>query len=137
MEAELAALASSAATVVVQQLATTGWEKVQTSLGTLWRRVYPDRAGTVEADLEETRAALIAARDAEDADAEQGLVVEWQSRLRRLLAADGSLAAELRRVLDEFEQPEPAAGDVITMNATASGGSRVIQGGRDVHVTGE
>ncbi|MFD3482259.1 hypothetical protein [Streptomyces sp. NPDC058665] len=137
MEAELAALASSAATVVVQQLATSGWEKVQTSLGTLWRRVYPDRAGTVEAELEETRADVIAAREAEDAEAERGLVVEWRSRLRRLLVADPSLAAELRRVLEEFEPPEPTAGDVITMTATASRGGRVIQGGRDVHVTGE
>ncbi|MFF3286155.1 hypothetical protein [Streptomyces sp. NPDC003023] len=138
MEAELVALASSAATVVVQQLATTGWERVQTSLGTLWRRVHPDRAGIVEAELEETREDVIAARQAEDTEAEQGLVVEWQSRLRRLLAADPSLADELRALLDEFSPQEAAsAGSAITLNATASGGSRVFQAGRDVHVTGD
>jgi hypothetical protein len=39
---------------------------------------------------------VLAAREAEDMETEQGLVVEWQSRLRRLLTADPSLAGELR-----------------------------------------
>ncbi|MGK5543232.1 hypothetical protein ACSNOH_00525 [Streptomyces sp. URMC 127] len=137
MDAELTALASAAATAVVGELATTGWQRAQVALGTLWRCVHPERAGTVEAELEETRSDVLAARQAGDADAEQGLVGEWQSRLRRLLAADPSLAAELRRILAEWEPGPAGNGMVITMNAHASGGSRVVQAGQDVHITGE
>ncbi|MFE2744486.1 hypothetical protein ACFXKX_08990 [Streptomyces scopuliridis] len=133
----MTALASSAATVVVQQLATTGWQRVQTALGELWRRVHPDRAELVEAELEETRSDVLTAREAGDSETEQGLVGEWQSRLRRLLAADPSLATELRRLLAELEPTVAESGTGITMNATASGGSRLIQAARDVHITGE
>ncbi|MEV8530893.1 hypothetical protein [Streptomyces sp. NPDC051211] len=137
MDLELTALAASAGTAVVNELATTGWRRVQTAVGGLWRRVHPERAETVEAELEETRSDVLAARQAGDVEGEQALVVQWQSRLRRLLAAEPALAVELRRVLDELEPAPGESGTVITMNATASGGSRVVQAGRDVHITGD
>lgn len=137
MDPEITALAGAAGTAVVSTLATEAWQSVRDGVVALWRRVHPDRAGTVDAVLEETRADVLAARDAGDAEAEQALVGEWQSRLRRLLAADPSLAAELRGLLDELEPEAAESGSTITMNATASGSSRVIQAARDVHVTGD
>ncbi|MFD8981237.1 hypothetical protein [Streptomyces sp. NPDC059564] len=135
MDPELTALAASAATAVVNELATTGWQRVQTALGELWRRVHPERVETVEAELAEARAEVLDARRDGDAESERGLIGHWQFRLRRLLAEDPALAAELRRLLAELEPAPDGTGTVITMNATGSDGSRIVQAGRDVHIT--
>lgn len=137
MDPEISALAGAAGTTVVSLLATEAWQSARDGVVAIWRRVHPERAGTVDADLEETRTNVLAARLAGDAEAEQALVGEWQSRLRRLLAADPSLAAELRVLLDELGPPAAESGTAITMSVTASGSSRVIQAARDVHVTEE
>lgn len=144
MDPELVGLASVAAATMVQLLTTAGWEQARTSMGALWRRVHPDRADTVESELEESRAVLIAARqDADEpAEAEQieaELVGEWQGRLRRLLAADPGLAVELRRVL--AEELGPAAAEAgrdepsVSVSVQASDSSRVYVAGRDQHFT--
>ncbi|MGH3688008.1 MAG: hypothetical protein ACRDSM_23780, partial [Pseudonocardiaceae bacterium] len=62
MDPELTALTAMAATTVVQLLATTAWEQAKNAVGELWRRVHPDRAETVQAELEETRLELLTAR---------------------------------------------------------------------------
>ncbi|MBX9423968.1 MULTISPECIES: hypothetical protein [Streptomyces] len=146
MDPELAGLASVAAATVVQLLTTAGWERAQTSMGALWRRVYPDRANTVESELEESRAVLLAARqDADDpAEAEQAeaeLVSEWRGRLRRLLAAEPELAAELRRILADDLGPEPPGSGPdepsVRVSVRAWDSSRVYVAGRDQHITEE
>jgi hypothetical protein len=138
---ELASLASTAATTVVQLLTTDGWERLKSALGPLWGKSRPGREATLDAQLDDSRAEVIAAGD----DAEQvraELTAEWQGRLRRLLAADPVLAAELRRVLDEELSPvlrdlqgaNPDRPD-IRMRADVSGHGRAYQAGHDMTIT--
>ena len=139
MDPELTALTSTAATTVVQLLATAAWEQATNAVGGLWRRVHPDRAQTVQAKLDETRTELLAARQNGDEQLEQALVREWQGRLRRLVVADAQVVDDLRRVVAQLQSALAAAdlqpGSVITMQARAFGHSRVNQAGRDLHVT--
>ncbi|WP_037857104.1 hypothetical protein [Streptomyces sp. NRRL S-340] len=127
MEAELMALASTAGTAVVSALTTDLWQRAQDSVGSLWRRAYPERAGTVEADLTETRTLLLAAPEG---DVAEDSAEEWRLRFRRLLATRPDLAEELRRVLTEDLAgvlPAPPQGTSTVFNATASGHGRIYQ----------
>ncbi|MDQ3152243.1 MAG: hypothetical protein M3R63_11150 [Actinomycetota bacterium] len=139
MDPELSALALTAATTVVQLLATAAWEQAKSAVGRLWRKVHPERAETVQAELEESRAEVLAARQVGDEQVEQALIGEWHGRLRRLVAADPQLADELRRVVAELRSALADAdlreGATITMRATTFGTSRVNQAGRDLNVT--
>jgi hypothetical protein len=76
VDAELSALTSTAATTVVQLLATAAWAQARSAVGGLRQWVHPDRAETVQAELEETRAEVLAARQVEDEQVEQALVGE-------------------------------------------------------------
>ncbi len=139
MDPELSALTSTAATTVVQLLATAAWEQASSAVGRLWRRVHPERAETVQAELADSRTEVLTARQIGDEQVEQALVGEWHGRLRRLVAADPQLADELRRVVAELQsalaEVDPLPGATITLQATAFGNSRVNQAGRDLHVT--
>jgi hypothetical protein len=141
VDPELTALTSTAATTVVQLLATAAWEQARSAVVGLWRRAHPERAETVQAELEDSRAELLAARQAGDEQVEQALVGEWQGRLRRLMVADPQLADDLCRVVAELRSAlagvDPQQVATITMQATAFGSSRVSQAGRDLHITTE
>ncbi|MGH3808810.1 MAG: hypothetical protein ACRDRU_19715 [Pseudonocardiaceae bacterium] len=141
MDPELTALTAMAATTVVQLLATTAWEQAKNAVGELWRRVHPDRAETVQAELEETRLELLTARQVENEQVEQALVGEWEGRLRRLMVADPQAVDDLRRIVAQLRSvlavTDLQRGSVITMQATVFGHSRVNQAGRDLHVTTE
>ena len=95
MDAELATVISTAATTLVRLLATDGWERAKTALGSLWRRAHPDQTAAMDADLAESRAAVLAARDSGDEQAERDIESEWRGRLRYLVAADPALTAGL------------------------------------------
>jgi hypothetical protein len=101
--------------------------------------VHPERAEIVQAELEESRAEVLAARQAGDEQVEQALMGEWHGRLRRLVAADPRLVDDLRQVAAELRlalaDADPPQGTMITVQATAWGNSRVNQAGRDLHVT--
>lgn len=75
---------------------------------------------------------MIAARTVGDGAAEEGLVGDWQRKLRRLLDADPALATELRRVLDEELVPLLPAGERARLmniqNITASAPGATAQG---------
>lgn len=137
MDVQLAELASTAASTVVKALATDAWEQMKSALGSLWRRVHADRAETVEAELVEARAELLAARDNGDDQIESGLIGEWAGRLRRLLVANPDLVVELRAIVAALPST-PAAVDgqsgQVEMRALASGQGRVYQAGRDMHI---
>ena len=47
----------------------------------MWRRVHPERAETVQAELEDSRAEVLIARQVGDEEIEQALVGEWQVEL--------------------------------------------------------
>ncbi|MFD8217250.1 hypothetical protein ACFV2U_26835 [Streptomyces sp. NPDC059697] len=138
MELELAALANVAASTVVSGMATAGWEGVQRAMGELWRRVHPERADTVVAELGEARAEVLVARRNGDEQAERELVGEWQARLRRLLVANPEMVTELHRLIEELRpsarEEEPRAGSV-TLIANGSGHSRITMSGRDINIT--
>ncbi|MEE1753231.1 hypothetical protein [Streptomyces sp. SP18CS02] len=126
----------AAGTALVGAMATDAWQQARTAVLALWQRVHPERVPVVEAELEEARGNLLAARDTDDNAAEEALAVEWQGRLRALLRRNPSLGDELRRVLDEELAPllPPAAtpsGTGVRMEATASGQARIFQAGRD------
>ncbi|MFE1010038.1 hypothetical protein ACFW4M_01875 [Streptomyces sp. NPDC058794] len=121
-------------------MATDTWQHARTAVVDLWRRTFPQRADTVEAELVEVREEVQSARRAGDDTVEQGLAEDWQRRLMRLLRQDPGMAAELQRVLDEVLVPSLPASEEeqvrsIVMNATASRSSRVYQAARDIHVT--
>ncbi|MFI9604310.1 hypothetical protein ACIHCX_31430 [Streptomyces sp. NPDC052043] len=141
MDPELLALASTAGTTVVTALTTELWERARASVGALWRRAYPDRADTIEAELTDTRTLLLA--DGNEAgngtDAEVS-AEEWGLRFRRLLATRPDLALELRRVLDEELTPALSAQQQnqtpsAVFHASATGHARVYQSAGDMHIS--
>jgi hypothetical protein len=120
-------------------LVTDGWEAAKNVFVSLWRRVHPERADRVGADLAQAREDLLASPEADVPQLEAGLADEWQGRLRSLLTANPQLASDLRRILDtEFR---PALGEsggeaapVNWMHARVDGGGRIYQAGRDQHI---
>lgn|GEM_PF-1000800 len=137
VDPEIAALAGSAGTTVVTLMATDAWQRLRDGVVELWRRTCPERADAIGGELEATRVDVLAARAAEDLQAEEELRGEWQGRLRRLMAADPSAADDLRRLLDEVSPSaagSSAQASSIRMRARASGHGRVYQAGRDQHI---
>ncbi|MFV2126603.1 hypothetical protein ACFHWS_19000 [Micromonospora sp. LOL_013] len=105
----------------------------------LWRRVRPQQADAVAAELAEVREEVLTARRDGDTDAEQGLVDDWQRKLQRLIRQDPAFAAELRRLLDDTLTPLLPPADQqqvgsITMTANAKDNARVYQAARDQHI---
>ncbi|MGP3683692.1 hypothetical protein ACTVZO_03110 [Streptomyces sp. IBSNAI002] len=133
MDPEITALAASAGTALVTALATEAWQSASAGLVTLWRRVLPERADAVEAELDATRDDLLDAHGEGDHETRAELAAEWQGRIRRLLSAHPEAAGELRALLID-PQPQPPAAPAVTQHATASGESRVYQAGRDMHL---
>lgn len=141
MDAELATLASTASVTLMNALATDGWEAVKSGIGELWRRVHPDRAETVEAELVDARTELLTARSAGDIATEQGLVEEWLRRFGRLLLADPEVAMALRSQMEDHWRPllpshEPQSPTSVTMQAKASGHGRTYQAGDHITIVG-
>jgi hypothetical protein len=132
VDPETALLAQSAGVTLVTLMATDAWERTREGITQLWRRMQPHRAEAVAAELAATREDALAAGAVDDQETLGELHLEWQGRLRRLLAAEPGAAAELRRLLDELE-PRGATGPVITQHASASGHARIYQAGRDQH----
>ncbi len=95
----------AAGTALVSAMATDVWQQARASVVALWRRVHPQQADTVEADLEGLRAQVLDARQAGRADTELALTGVWQGRLQQLLLDEPAVAPELRRVLDEALTP--------------------------------
>ncbi|PSM42165.1 hypothetical protein C6Y14_17290 [Streptomyces dioscori] len=128
MEAELAALAAAGATALVQQMVTDGWGNVRDRVVALCSRGRDEEV--VEGELEESRADLVAARDADDEDAENDVRASWRVRLRRTLRDDPETVAELRALLDELS-PRATGPTALTVHNTVSGGASgvVVQGG--------
>lgn len=131
MEAELTALAASGATAFVGLMATEAWNQVRGRVARfLARGEDGEDSATVDAELEESRAALMAARRSGDEDGTADVTAEWRIRLRRALRDNPEAARELRELLDELA-PHQAAAPTVTVNNNVNGGtyySPVIQG---------
>ncbi|MEU6540655.1 hypothetical protein [Streptomyces sp. NPDC047000] len=117
-------------------MATEAWQRTRDGVTAIWRRVHPERVGTVAGELDLTREQVIAARNDGDAQTEQELQAEWRGRVRRLLVDDPGIAEELRALLDELSPASPESGDTykVQMTAHAKGNGRIYQAGRDQHI---
>lgn len=138
MDPDLTALSWAAATTLVALMTTDSWEQVKAAFVGLWRCRYPQQAGVVDADLAAARHEMMAALRAGDEQAGVELAGEWQSRLRRLVAADEQLQDALGRLVEQFRPILPDSGQPgsVVMRARASGLGRVYQAGRDQTVIG-
>ncbi|SRR6266545_5947371 len=129
----------AAGTALIGAMATDVWQQARTAVVRLWRRTGSGRADAVENELDEVRAQVLAARADGDEDTEQALAGVWRLRLQELVRQDPSLAADLRRVLDEELLPalgteEKERARTIVMYGSASGHGRVYQAGGDQHI---
>ncbi|WP_103504399.1 hypothetical protein [Streptomyces sp. SM12] len=126
-------LAVAAGTALVGAMATEGWNAVRSGAVALWRKVHPERVATVEAELEEARAELVATDDPDEIEAE--MAREWRRRFRRLLAEQPELADELRRMVEQQWQPQLPLGGVrnVTMKADVRDRGRAYQSAGDQH----
>ncbi|MEW2071411.1 hypothetical protein [Streptomyces sp. NPDC007346] len=128
MEAELTALAASGATAFVGLMATEAWTQVRGRVARFLARREGDDA--VDAELEESREELIAARRNGDEDTADDIAAAWRIRLRRALRDNPEAAGELRELLDELA-PHQAPAPTVTVTNNTNGGTyygQVIQG---------
>ncbi|MFF7471822.1 hypothetical protein [Streptomyces sp. NPDC008092] len=133
MDPEVTALAQSAGTTLVTLMATDAWQRTREGLTQLWRRMQPERAEIVAAELEAGREDVLAAMVANDQETLNELRLQWQGLVRRLILARPAAAEELRALLAELD-PDGSAASSVTQHATASGHARVYQAGRDQHI---
>ncbi|MET8732436.1 hypothetical protein ABZV81_35475 [Streptomyces parvus] len=123
MEAELTtltALAASGATTFVGLMATEAWTQVRGRLVRFLGRGENDEV--IDAELEESREALIAARRDGDEDGARDVAAEWRIRIRQALRDNPEAEQELRAILDELA-PQQTTGPTVAINHnTISGG---------------
>lgn len=130
----------AAGTALVGAMATDAWQEARDAVVALWRRMRPEQAEVIDAELVETRDQILTLRQVPDEeDTERAIAASWQIRLQMLLREDPSAAEDLRRLLDGLSTPvsgndERAHVGTLTMNAQASGSGRVYQAGRDQHI---
>ncbi len=131
-------LAQTAGATVVALMATDAWQQARDGVVALWRRVRPAQADEVGTALEETREEILVVRREGDSAGAGDLERDWHRRLRRLLAADPSVAQELEEILAEARASLPEAEQPpvpsVQLNAHASGNARIYQAGRDQHI---
>jgi hypothetical protein len=135
------AIVSSAATSLVGAMAMDAWQQARAALIAWWRRIRPNQADEVDAELVESRERVLTARRARDEDAESHLVAAWGARLTTLLRDDPALVDGLRRLIDEEIAPLLRREDSTRtgsheFRAEASGHGRVYQAGRDQNIYG-
>lgn len=113
MEAELTALAASGATAFVGLMVTEAWTQARGRVARFLAR--GEDVDVIDAELEESREELIAARRNGDEDGAADVAAEWRIRLRRALRDNPEAAEELRGLLDELAPGQPA-GTTVSIN---------------------
>ncbi|MET7944140.1 AAA family ATPase [Streptomyces sp. NPDC005302] len=83
----LAVISSS----LTSSLGTEAWRQVRDNVVALVRSVRPEQARDVEAELDQTRLEVVAARNAGNSRREQELTMRWVGRLNRVFAGDEAL----------------------------------------------
>lgn len=131
MHPELTSFAQAAGSTLVSLMTTDAWQRTREGLVRLFRRVQPQRADHLSAELDAGREDVLTAVAREDALTLDEVRAQWRGQFRRMLQEHPELAAELRAVLDEAAPPAP----VPVLRATASGRARIYQAGRDQHIT--
>ncbi len=95
MDAEAAALLTTAGTTVVALMATDAWKQTRDGLVRLWHRFRPEHAEAIGRELTASRAVVASALARGDTQPETPLGRLWAQELRELLA-DPHAARELR-----------------------------------------
>ncbi|KUH35440.1 MULTISPECIES: hypothetical protein [Streptomyces] len=132
MEAELVALAAAGASALVQQMVGEAWEQTRGRVAAFLARRSGRDVTAIDGELEEARADLVDAEASGDPDARAEALAEWRGRMRRALRNDPRAAQELRALLAELGDREPATRQVVETHNHISGGtyySTVIQAG--------
>lgn len=130
----------AAGTALVSAMATDAWQQVRAAVVAWWRKVHPARADAVGAELDDTHAQVLAARDRGDEDTEQALTGIWRLHLQQLLDMNPAAGPALQRLLDEHLTPALPMGEQdrigqIIINAQARDHARQNIAGRDMHIT--
>ncbi|MFD1541566.1 hypothetical protein [Nonomuraea guangzhouensis] len=130
----------AAATALVGAMATDAWQQTRTAVMAWWRKVHPERAETVQAELEATQSQMLAARERGDIQTEEALAGVWRLRLQQMLDEDPAIGPELQRLLDEHLTPALSSSELSRMRqiitAHAHDQSRQFIAGRDQRITG-
>ncbi|MCH6159459.1 hypothetical protein [Streptomyces marispadix] len=128
MEPELMTLAASGATALVGLMVDEAWTATKYRVAALFGRGRAD-SESVEAELEESRGELVAARDASDENAAADVEAGLRTRLRRLLREDPDAAQELRSLIAEAGQHTAPSAPVTNTITDADIRGPVIQAG--------
>ncbi|MFF8913335.1 hypothetical protein ACF08M_08425 [Streptomyces sp. NPDC015032] len=136
MEEQLTTLAATAATTVVNLLATDTWEQVRVLVGRLWQRHRPEQAAAVEDELGIARELLLSPAHEEDG---RDLTATWRVRFRQLLATDQAAARALTELVAELtagpreeEGGREQAPPRTEMRAQADGDAEIYQAGHNM-----
>ncbi|MFJ4188025.1 hypothetical protein [Kitasatospora sp. NPDC089509] len=112
MDAEITEIATRGATALAGLMVTSAWERVKPRVAAMFGR----KAESVSEELDATRDELVAAQPGDTESAALSAQGEWEPKLRRLLAADPALVAELRSILDEFGPKQAEPGTTVYHN---------------------
>jgi hypothetical protein len=116
---------------VVGLLAEDAWTAAKERIAALFGRGRTDTDDdAIEAELEESRGELIAARDASDETVPADIEAVWRTKLRRLLQQDPDAAEELRALIAEAEQRTAPSAPVTNTITDAEVHGSVVQAGR-------
>jgi hypothetical protein len=137
--AEQLAIASGKA--LVSAMASRSWEDARAAMIKLWRRVHEGRIPQLESDLDKLHDDMLNARARKDADQEEELTDIWSVRFGRLISKNPDLIPDLRALLDKQLIPALPPGERAELrntviNARASGKSKLIIAGGDLHISG-
>jgi hypothetical protein len=139
MDGEFSAAAATASATLVALFATDAWTQAKTLLERMWRKVRPEAAEAIEADLVQLRSDVVAARQDGDGQKELSLVDLWRDRLLELLTLDPTAVTELRQMVSAGEHASSSEAGTqqnsARFSATASGQARIYQAGRDQTIT--
>lgn len=123
MEAELLALAGTAASALVGAVAKDAWSAAKKGTARLLGRGDQAREAAVEGQLERTRAAVESAgADSEAVRGRQEAV--WAGRLEDLLIERPGAADELRTLVREIGATGTRSAGHVVQHATASGNAQ-------------
>ncbi|MFJ3530046.1 MULTISPECIES: hypothetical protein [unclassified Streptomyces] len=137
MDAELAALAASGATTLVSLMVTDSWAQARQLVGRLVARTASD--GATVAELDASRARLLAADARDQARATREVTDQWHVHLHRLLGTGVVTGDGVRDLLTSLQRIADTAGPgPVTVRNSITGGVQegpVIQSGRITGLT--
>jgi hypothetical protein len=115
----LVVLAATAASSVVQSMATDAWNFARDGIGRLFGRQSEERKAEIQAQLDRNETLVARAPDPEQARKQlEGL---WQMELQTLLQDDEGAAEMLRALVTEIQAKLPPAQQNWTQHITAAG----------------